>query len=160
MTRRNGTAAVCPDVTGGMQAVGRCPDVCDQLYDTCPVPTDLPQGKPPPRGGPIGSDPPKKPAFSLKSAGVQAAVAKGTLTMPATAAAQQAGVTLAADQAAAFAARATDPRPSTAGGKAARAAGAGQGAIINAGDSWAIRNQNCEIAPIHGILNRVTHWPR
>ncbi|KAK9834882.1 hypothetical protein WJX81_006242 [Elliptochloris bilobata] len=29
------------------------------------------------------------------------------------------------------------------------------GGTLNSGDSWAIRNSNAEIAPIHGILTRV-----
>ena len=48
------------------------------------------------------------------------------------------------------------PGTSTSGMSAMRAASAKQALIINTGDSWAIRNNNCEIAPIHGILNRVS----
>ena len=183
MRRGNSTEAIksmCPNVTGGVQAVGRCTDVCDQLYDTCPVPADLPRGTPPPRGGPIGSDPPKKPAFKLTPAAMRTALARGAVTLPASAAAPPAGSTrlgslqdrlrsavsqisgpllkglLAADRADALASRVATP--STSGVNATRAR-AEQGLIINTGDSWAIRNDNCEIAPIHGILNRVRHGP-
>ena len=181
--RGNSTEAVksmCPDVTGGVQAVGHCQDVCKQLYDTCPVPADLPRGTPPKRGGPIGSDPPKKPPFTLKRTDMRAALARGAMTLPATAAASPAvdmrlgslqqtlrkalplysepsakGL-LAANHADELASRNTTPGTGTSGMNVTRASEE-QGLVINAGDSCAIRNDNCraEIAPIHGILNRV-----
>lgn len=181
--RRNGTASVCRDVSDGVQAVGRCQDVCDQLYDTCPNPVDLPRGTPPPRGGPVGWDPPKKPPYTMTAADMRTAVDRGALRMPTTAATQQANSTrhetlheklrkavahlsepwlkglLAGDHAAALASRAATPGTSTSGMNATRAARAEQGLIINTGDSWAIRNDNCELAPIHGIVNRVGHVP-
>lgn len=156
--RGNSTAPLCPDVSGGVQGAGRCPNVCDQLYATCPVPTDLPMGTLPPLGGPVGSDPPKLPLLLLTPRDVLTAVGNGTLTVV-DAAAQQAGAALAAEQAAASASPADSPRLNLTGRNATRAASAEQGNNINAGDSWAIRNQNCQIAPIHGIMNRVMHWP-
>ena len=183
MGRRNSTASVCRDVSGGMPGVGRCQDVCDQLYDTCPVPDDLPRGTPPPRGGPVGSDPPKKPPYTMTATDMRTAVDRGALRMPTTAPTQQANSTrheslhdklwkavahlsepflkglLAADRAAALASRATTPGTSASGMNASRSASAEQGPIINTGDSWAIRNDNCELAPIHGILNRVRRGP-
>ena len=155
--RGNNTAAVCPDVTGGVQGAGRCTDVCDQLYATCAAPTDLPMGTPPPPGGPVGSSPPKLPLPLLTRRDVLAAVINGTLTVSGVAA-QQAGATLTAEQAA-FASPADSPRLFSSGRSATRAASAEQGITINSGDSWAIRNQNCQLAPIHGIMNRVLHWP-
>ena len=156
--RGNNTTAVCPDITVGRQGAGRCPDVCDQLYATCPPPTDLPLGTPPPPGGPVGSDPPKLPLPLLTTRDMQAAVINGTLTVSDTAA-QQAGATLAAEQAAALESPADSPRLNSSGRNATRAASAEQYNLISSGDSWAIRNQNCQLAPIHGIMNRVMHWP-
>ena len=138
-----------------MQGAGRCPSVCDQLYATCPVPADLPMGTLPPLGGPVGSDPPKLPLLLLTPRDVLTAVGNGTLTAI-DAAAQQAGASLAAEQAAAFAG---SSRLNLAGRNATRAASAEQYYVISSGDSWAVRNGNCQIAPIHGIMNRVMHWP-
>ena len=132
--------------------VGRCTNPCDQLYNTCPLPKDLPLGSVPAIGGPIGADPVLKLPQPLSPADVTTAVKLGLLTMPT--GRLEAEVAAAINGTTAYAAsQAHHAQPSPASVDTARATA--EAISINAGDSWAIRNTNCQIAPIHGILNRV-----
>ena len=151
-------AVKCGVPAGDPPGVGRCTNPCDQLYNTCPLPKDLPMGRVPAVGGPVGSDPVVQLPPSLTPTEVTVAVKAGRLRMPA-------GARLADDIDAAV--NRTAPRmisaefpaaPSPAGAESARAS-AEQAISINSGDSWAIRNTNCQIAPIHGIVNRVRTTP-
>ena len=155
--RAKHAAIKCGVPAGDPPGVGRCTNPCDQLYNTCPLPKDLPLGPVPAPGGPVGMDPVVKLPPSLPPAEVTVAVKAGQLRMPA-------GSRLADDIDAAV--RVTALRtpsaahpaaPSPAGAESARASA--EALSINAGDSWAVRNTNCQIAPIHGILNRVRTTP-
>ena len=151
--RANHAAVKCGVPAGDPPGVGRCTNPCDQLYNTCPLPKDLQLGRVPPPGGPVGSDPVVQLPQSLTPAEVTVAVKAGRLRMPA-------GSSLADDIDAAVsrtaprtASAAFPAAPSPAGAESARASA--EAISINSGDSWAIRNTNCQIAPIHGIVNRV-----
>ena len=147
--RARHAAVKCTDPPGDPPGRGRCTNRCDQLYNTCPLPTDLPKGKVPDKGSPVGSDPPLKMPAPLTTGEVDDAVSKGLLKKGDAA---KPGAE-AIDGTAAYASSAGQPaapRPAHTNSSAAIEA-----ISINAGDSWAIRNSNCEIAPIHGVLNRV-----
>ena len=135
--------------------VGRCTDPCDQLYNTCPVPDDLPPGRVPALGGPVGSDPPLKAPKQLTSDEVNYAVNKGQLKRQAAAGREADGAT-GVNMTATYASPAAHhAEPSATHTSNASTATTEQANRLNAGDSWAIRNSNCGIAPIHGIMNRV-----
>ena len=155
--RARNAAIKCTDPPGGPTPSGRCTNVCDQLYNTCPLPTDLPRGRVPPLGGPVGSSPPKKLPPTLTPDLVTSAVQAGRLKM--SAAVQRDADAATATSSATYASPAAyAAEPSPAQGSAASSATA-EATGINIGDSWAIRNTNCGIAPIHGILNRVCTDP-
>ncbi|KAK9834905.1 hypothetical protein WJX81_007597 [Elliptochloris bilobata] len=136
---------------GSNQAVeaagpGLCPDPLDQLYDTCPIP-DLPRIPYKPGGGPTGANPPLLLPPTLTPAALQTAVSNGQVV---------------------------EEKNQTAYAKAAKGqvkqgqqvqdvsqltwvefAMTEQTVIsINSGDSWAIRNTDCGLAPIHGIMTK------
>lgn len=147
----------CTKPPADPSGVGRCTDLCDQLYNTCPLPTDLPKGTVPPKGGPVGSDTPVKTPMVLTPGEVDNAVSKGQLKRQA-AGQREDDNAMGINGAATYAAAA--PHPAAPSPAHANAAGnATIEAVINTGDSWAIRNTNCEIAPIHGVLNRVCTEP-
>ena len=143
----------CGAPSAGPPGAGRCPSLCDQLYDTCPLPTDLPLGSVPPRGGPVGAEPLPKLPQALTHAEVAYALKGGLLKMP-PAARLEADTGVAINGTTTYAASAARPAEHGHAGMEAASATAEE-LSINAGDSWVIRNSNCEIAPIHGVLNRV-----
>lgn len=160
--RAKHAAVKCGVLPGDPPGVGRCTNPCDQLYNTCPLPKDLPLGRVPPPGGPVGSDPVVQLPPSLTPADVTLAVKAGRLRMPVGFRLAQ-NIAAAVSRTATYAASTDYPAASSpAGLESARAfaEAVSAGAIsINAGDSWAVRNTNCQIAPIHGILNRVCPTP-
>ena len=129
---------------------GLCPSYLDQIHNTCPAP-DLPQ-RPFAPGGPVNADPPPVAPPALTPAVAQMAASMGLIVveMNATSTGAAAGAPVqAAPQVAALA-------QLSPGAQAAMAALTVPAAIsLNAGDSWVVRNQNCGIAPIHAILNKV-----
>ena len=156
--RATHAAVQCSNPPNGPTPVGRCTNVCDQLYNTCPLPTDLPRGPVPPLGGPVGSSPTKKLPVPLTPAQVTAGVQAGRLRRPTTAQ-READFAMAINVTttnASPAAHRAEPSPAHINNASSATV---EAFSINIGDSWAIRNTNCEIAPIHGILNRVCTEP-
>ena len=139
---------------GPLEALGPglCPSYLDQIHNTCPVP-DLPQ-RPFAPGGPVNADPPPiaPPALTPEVARMAASMGLIVVEMNASSTGAAAAAPVqAAPQVAALA-------QLSPGAQAAMAALVIPAAnSLNAGDSWVVRNQNCGIAPIHAILNKV--WP-
>lgn len=143
---------------GRLEAIGpgRCPNYVDQIRDTCPVP-NLPM-RPFPTGGPVGADPPLIAPPALTPAVTQMAASMGLLVveMNATSTGKAAGTPVKDSPQVTNVKQLMDNQAMVEADRTAMESIIEQTVVsINTGDSWVIRNQNCGIAPIHAILNKV-----
>ena len=141
---------------GRLEAIGPglCPNYIDQIRDTCPVP-NLPQ-RPFPTGGPVNADPPLIAPPMLTSVVTQMAASMGLIVVEMNASSTGA----AASQPVQQAPQVTTVKQLSSSERATMESLTEQTTYsINTGDSWVIRNQNCGIAPIHAILNKVRRQP-